>query len=196
MAIRRRVWVGSALAGTMVVMAGISAGYRSVPGPAELSDPLGSPARVAREVIGSAIAFDHHTATLVAQHSELRRRMERLRSVAAGLGELEGRSRRVRALVAAADEEASRVVVAAKPLPGRLGAVTDRSLEGATTVVTLRSTTESLTAGLAEVAASLRAVLPDMAALAPRTRALADRLEDLRRDSEAFRLLPAAGGAR
>jgi hypothetical protein len=186
MALPTRVWTALTVACSILVATAIFAGYRTLPG---VGDPIGRPVQLAGEIVASAGAFDHATADLVGQHTELGQRILVLEALADVLVRLETGTAQLSDRIRTVQTETTAVATVARPLPGGLATLGGPVADGSRTAVRLQQAATSLAVQLDRITASLTAMLPDAQALVPRATAVADRLDDVEEDTRLLGLL-------
>ncbi len=175
----------------LVVSACVFVGFGVAPGRAEVSDPLGLPARLVGRLTASADAFDRNSAVLVDQTTSLRERTAGLDAMAKGLAQLEDLTGRMATAAGSLDTRTAGVSRAAATLPAGVDRIAGQARQGSSGVGTLQSGLGTLDQALARLVAVLRSMTSSVGALGPKAHALASALDAIRTDTAALGTLQA-----
>ena len=162
--------------------------YRFVPGPADLTDPLGRPSTIVRSVIQSTSEVDQISAALLAKHTLITHQTHTAVKLADDLDALVSETGTLGPLSGDVNAGTSQLIAGAGPLPALVTDVTARSGQATGVARHLAASVGGVTEQLRDIGAGLSAIEGHLDPLQPRAASVAVVLGQLER--EAARLRP------
>jgi hypothetical protein len=154
-----------------------------VPGPDDVSDPLGRPSALSQELITSAGQLEELASIFVPKHAQLAVDIQALTPLANDLEGLTNKAGELPGQTTSVNSSTKDVSTIAAPLPDLLATVTGRANEASPTVAGLATAVGSVTTQLESIEQNLTTIQGTLSELGPRGSAIAATLANIEEEA-------------
>lgn len=189
MMLSRLHWWLLALLGAAGLSVGTALAVGFVPTAADLTDPLGRPAALARSIAGSTAAVDRFAVDIHNKHRSLAETTRTLSVIADHLDGLVGQADTLGPLTAEAKTHTDGLQSGLHPLPPLVAILTGHAKRATDVSDHLGASLDTVAHRLGDVGERLSVITGHLAPLAPRARSIASVLHQLHRDTAPLRPL-------
>jgi hypothetical protein len=189
MMLSRLHWWLLALLGAAGLSVGTALAVGFVPTAADLTDPLGRPAALARSIAGSTAAVDKFAADIHDKHRSLAETTRTLSTIADHLDEVVGQADTLSPLTADAKTHTDGLQSGLKALPPLVAILTGHAKRATDVSDHLGTSVDTVAHRLGDVGDRLSVITGHLGSLAPRAQAIASVLHQLQRDTAPLRPL-------
>lgn len=163
--------------------------YGFVPTGADLSDPLGRPARLTDSVVESTERIDRLSVVILADHTTIAGQAATVVDMADHLDDLADQAALLGPLARDARAGTSAVVGSADPLPELVGRITDRSRQATSTAGRLGTAIQDVTGRLRDIGDGITDINRHLSPLRPQAADIATVLGRIERETAPLRPL-------